>query len=219
MAFSNWGNKLSLDELMGRKSHFSSNLGLSLLATALAFSFLTAAIFKMKGVWLNVDVLALNSIISRNGIEWLGSWPHPLLKSMDYLVILFELAFLLALPYPKAFIRVCLLAIPFHLLVALFLNIYFLALPLVYMAFFISKYHVLGFKTTHAKKPILYFSVLAFSLCLIVIFYLVKGSSYPLTSPILHHFMSQKLMALLLYPVLFFFGMWVLVTSSKVKKR
>lgn len=138
LAFNNWGNYFSVDELRNRKTKFSSNTGISILAVSLAFIFFTSAYAKIAGHWLNWNTSPLQHILLNKGVldpEFLHQIPDWLYEIAEWGTVAFELAFLILYPLRRVFYLNTYVALFFHFMVALTLGISFLALPIVYFTF------------------------------------------------------------------------------------
>ena len=141
-----WGRSLSLDALQQRVRPTEDGLSRGLLASLLAFGFLTAGLPKLVG-WIDFDLSrhgvlnwVLDTEISNRG-EFLAPFflrvKNPWIwESLDYAAVAFELGAVVALfVSARAFKVWCVAAVLFHFFNYLALNISFtMYLPL-YMAF------------------------------------------------------------------------------------
>lgn len=146
MAFSGWGKVYSIDAARGKKTTVKiEHWTLLLLALFIGFMFFTAGFSKIIGGWLNIDThaalghfykqyfvvgrqdfLADNAIQISSPVFW---------ESMDYLTVLFETSFLLAVFHARsARIYIC-MAVLFHFSLMMILNISFLPNFAAYAAF------------------------------------------------------------------------------------
>lgn len=146
MAFTNWGNHYSVDAVFKRKTYYNSKYTLSIFAMGLAISFAIAGLYKILGHWLETDTQATLSVVLRKGGDWSSHWPTWIFEVSDWLVVLFELGFLLLYPKLKWFGYCCLAAIVFHITVSLSLDIYFIGLPIIYLPFFMMRFSTIRLK-------------------------------------------------------------------------
>jgi hypothetical protein len=146
LAFSGWGDRLSVDSLGGRRARFYTNSPwLLLLAAVTSVMMFTAAIQKVHTGWLEPHTLAswehfVRSYFvlgSKNPVSTiaLGS-PIPWLwKCTDLAVVALETAFLFVFPSRRWFRITCALACIFHFLAAVLMHIVFWSNVLAYAAF------------------------------------------------------------------------------------
>ncbi len=146
MAFSSWGEAYSLDAVSGKRTGRPVECWpLTLLAWMLCFAFLTSGIPKLLGGWLQVsshairyhlvenyyivqrqDFLAPYFINITNDFMW---------ESLDYATIIFEVGFVIAFIHRRLLNVFILVAVLFHYMNLLILNIAFLDNFTTYMAF------------------------------------------------------------------------------------
>ncbi len=149
MAFSGWGERYSLDERRRAQSpHRVSPESVSrwpvpVMAALVAFGFFTAGVPKAVG-WIDLDLTtsgvrgwALRGLyLNERDALLLPSFAHldaPLLwEFLDYLGVVFELAFLVLLPRPRRFRRWLAVACLFHAMNIFLLNISYVTLLPVY---------------------------------------------------------------------------------------
>lgn len=144
MAFSGWGNAFSLDAAQNRKSEENA-WAISLMALLLGFAMFTASVPKIMGGWLSLNSLATKSHLIFNHFYWQRS---PLLldealkiksdffwEIQDYLTIIFEFGFLIAIINPLAFRVFVIAAVIFHISVFLTFDITFVTNLLTYLLF------------------------------------------------------------------------------------
>lgn len=146
LAFSGWGDRLSLDSLRDRRARFYTNSPwLLLLAVVTSVMMFTAAIQKAHTGWLEPYTQAswehfvrsyfvlgsknpVSAIALASPIPWL--W-----KCIDFAVVALETAFLLAFPSRRWFRITCSLACIFHFSAAVLMHIVFWSNVLAYAAF------------------------------------------------------------------------------------
>ena len=145
MAFSGWGGVYSIDAIRADKSiSHAQSWTLTLLALILGFMMFTAGLPKILGGWLDIhshaaqghffkqyfvrgrqDLLA-SQALNINATIW---------ECMDYLTVLFETSFLLAIFHTRSTrIYIC-FAVLFHFSLMMILNISFLPNFVAYAAF------------------------------------------------------------------------------------
>lgn len=145
MAFSNWGGAYSIDANLSGKRPIANGWTLTLLALFIGFMMFTAGFPKILGGWLNGDTFAtrghlLNQYFVRGRTELLSEYmvnmDLPLIWGiLDWMTVLFETGFLIAVlraGWTRLF--VC-FAILFHFSTMLTLNIAFLVNFPAYAAF------------------------------------------------------------------------------------
>jgi len=145
MASSNWGAYCSLDSLKRRKRSKVQAWPLALLALVIGFTMFTAAVPKVIGGWLDADTQAVRAIIIEKtyGEIRTGLFSNLLLnidsnvfwEILDYVTIIFEAGFLLAIFNPSIFRFFLANAVIFHTAILLVLNIRFVSNVMVYAAF------------------------------------------------------------------------------------
>ncbi|RDC66026.1 hypothetical protein [Adhaeribacter pallidiroseus] len=144
MAFSGWGNAYSVDAAVNKKSEVNA-WAISLMALLLGFAMFTASLPKIMEGWLSFDSQASRSHLLFNYLYWER---RPLLleavlqvKSLvfwelfDYLTVIFEFGFLLAILNPTIFRLFVIAAVIFHISVFLTFGILFTSNLLTYLIF------------------------------------------------------------------------------------
>lgn len=144
MAFSGWGNAYSIDAYLNKKSEVNA-WAISLMALLLGFAMFTASLPKIMEGWLSFDSQASRSHLLFNYLYWER---RPLLleavlqvKSVffwelfDYLTVIFEFGFLLAILNPTIFRLFVIAAVIFHISVFLTFGISFTSNLLTYLLF------------------------------------------------------------------------------------
>ena len=148
MAASNWGDAYSVDAVRHpeRSERRAAAWPVALAALVLGFLMLTAVLPKMGSGWLDPSTLAVRSHVvhyhfvapddgllgtlsleSRSALVW---------KSLDYLTVLFELGFAIAIVSPRRLRLFCAAAVVFHFAVFLAFGIDFTANVVAYAIFF-----------------------------------------------------------------------------------
>lgn len=145
MAFAGWGNALSIDKKYREVSSKNRSWCISMLALLLGFAFFTAGFPKIVGGWLNPDSLAVRyyvfqavEIFEREpllGTIMLNYIPNIIWKPLDYLTVLFEIGFLIAVLKESVFKKFVFTAIFFHLIIFLMMGITTSWLYIVYLLF------------------------------------------------------------------------------------
>lgn len=141
MAFSNWGAAWSMDANAGRTGSEVQSWPITFMSLLIGFGFFTAGWAKLSGGWLATDSQAvLAEVILRGEGHWLADSllqiaPDFLWEMLDVLTVLFELAFLPAILWPKRFRLFLGAAIAFHGLNFLLLGIDFSFMFIVYFPF------------------------------------------------------------------------------------
>lgn len=144
LAFSGWGNKFAL--IPDKYNEKESQRAISLLAVIIVFGMFTAGVPKLFR-WINLDMNS-NGFLSwyYRGKYFYGRThllapyvellPTFMVKGFDFVAVLFELSgcFML-LRSPKTWRLWLMMAIVFHIMVALFLNINFLTMLIPYIVF------------------------------------------------------------------------------------
>lgn len=146
LSFSNWGASYSLDSYLGRnKSQAVNNWPVTMLSLLLGFAMFSAGLPKLLGGWLDPttqatrghfftqyyvigDLKLLAPFMSTFTNQWL--W-----EIMDWVAVLFELSFLLAVISPKWFRRIIVMAVIFHCSTFMVFNISFHFQYSVYLLF------------------------------------------------------------------------------------
>lgn len=146
MAFSGWGNYLSIDaKNKNGKQQAVSFWPVALVALSIGFMMFSAGFLKFAGGWLDIDSQAVKGQLFRNySLEEKSNLLTDLLISInsntfwefsDYLIVLFEIAFLPAAFSSKIYRYFIFFAILFHIAVYLSFNISFALNPLMYLLF------------------------------------------------------------------------------------
>lgn len=135
MGLANWGTELSLDKYFRKKNYVIPAWSMTFLATIVGFMLFTSGWVKYTSGWLDTDTQAIHSkvytcyyalgrtdLLAEYFLKFDQKW---LWEIADWVVCIFELAFLPAIFFPRLF-RISLgIAIGFHLLILLALNIDF----------------------------------------------------------------------------------------------
>ncbi len=145
MSFSNWGAVWSIDAAQGRGSSTVHAWPLALMATLIAFSMFTSGYYKLISGWLDTSTHATHSKVFSNVYAWQRGdllapaatrFSFPLFwELLDWLTVIWEMGFMVALFFPKIFRWFVGYAVFFHLGVLLLLNIDFSINLLVYTPF------------------------------------------------------------------------------------
>lgn len=146
MAFSGWGDQLSVDSL--RAAQIAPQLAqwpLRLLAFVIGLCFFEAAAIKVVTGWLSPSTQAVRGHFLENTVlsdapSWfaqlaLGVVNRPLWEVLDWATVLLEAGILLAVPWWRAFRIAISFAALFHLSVFLLMDIRFASNLIVYAAF------------------------------------------------------------------------------------
>jgi hypothetical protein len=147
MAFSNWGSAWSLDAVSG-KTRKPEAWPVALLALMLGFMMFTAGFPKLIGGWLDInthatyghfikhyfvnerqDLLSELFLDISNRVFW---------ESLDWLTLIFEIGFIFAILKAPVLRFWCALAIVFHFMVMMMLNISFISNLPAYSIFLIN---------------------------------------------------------------------------------
>ncbi|WP_101446789.1 hypothetical protein [Pontibacter ramchanderi] len=144
MAFSGWGNTYSIDSLYQRKEDVNP-WAISLMALLLGFAMFTASFPKIYSGWLSFDSHATFPHMVYNDLYWDR---EPLLlqevlqiknivfwEALDYLAVVFEFGFLLAIFWPQVFRFFVFSAVLFHISIFLTFGIVFTNNLLTYLLF------------------------------------------------------------------------------------
>lgn len=150
MAFSGWGNTLSLDSKFKRNkldiSDNESGLSIALLAVMLGFGFFSAGFPKLID-WIDFDlatqgargwVISSFYILERQDflVPFYASVQNPMFwEILDIFAVIFELGFIIAVFKPKLFKIYVSLAVLFHFNNYLMLNISFVNHLIVYLLY------------------------------------------------------------------------------------
>src|SRR5215467_14019680 len=146
LAFSGWGDRLSVDSLAGHRVRFYTNSPwLLLLAVVTSVMMFTAAIQKVPTGWLEPHtqaswghfvssyfVLGSKNPVSAIALGLRIPW---LWKCIDFAVVVLEAAFLLTVASRRWFRITCALACIFHFSAAILMHIAFWSNVLAYAAF------------------------------------------------------------------------------------
>lgn len=146
MAFSNWGDYYSIDSKNLRKSNSKTKYWpISLLVLTIGFAYFTAGLPKLLGGWLSIYTHAVKGILFNyyytNGYQdylapYLVQINNDLFwETFDYIAVIFEITILIAVFLPTIFRFYLILAVIFHLLNYLILNIPFVENLAVYALF------------------------------------------------------------------------------------
>lgn len=148
LAFSSWGDALSLDARQRAQKAPSQVEGWpsALLALLLGLLMLAAAIPKVRYGWLRLDsqavlawVIAFNRVWvdgTRFGDAIVANHAPRIWEAFDWITVFLEASFLFAFLSPRWLRRVCALAVFFHAGILLTLNIFFWENLIAYAAFF-----------------------------------------------------------------------------------
>lgn len=147
LSFSNWGIHYSIDSQLGSSKTADNvqNWPVTMISLLLGFAMFTAGFPKLMGGWLDPttqatrghfftqyyvigDLKLLAPFMSQFANQWL--W-----EIMDWVAVLFELSFLVAVVSPKWFRRVIVVAVIFHTSTFLVFNISFHFQYSVYLVF------------------------------------------------------------------------------------
>lgn len=177
MAFSNWGTRFSWDELRetvkpcltGRQAQnvkFKTAKvirawPIMLMSLLMGFAFFTAGFAKILGGWLGTEGSAVwqyfvqvHYSVGRNAYlsEWVTQINSPIFwESLDWVVVLFEFGFLLAVFRASLFRVFCVLGVFFHLGILLILDISF-AIHLVVFLLFIPWQEIRLFQPSNLSR-------------------------------------------------------------------
>lgn len=146
MSFSGWGTAWSLDAwIKGEQKRKITGWPLTLLSLILGFMMFTAGFTKLIGGWLNPDTQAVlghffNQFFVKGRSDLLAESfllidNRTLWEVLDYLTVLFEMGFLLAVVRPFSTRIFVSFAILFHFSTMMMLNISFLHNFVAYAAF------------------------------------------------------------------------------------
>ena len=143
MAFTNWGAKLSLDSF--NKKETTTTWPITLMSILIGFAFFTSGLAKLLGGWLQTGGSAswqyFHMVRSKIGRDlYLSDFIASINNScfwetLDWLVVCFEIGFLLAVFSAKSFRFFICLAILFHFANLLILNISFGIHLVIFMVF------------------------------------------------------------------------------------
>jgi uncharacterized membrane protein YphA (DoxX/SURF4 family) len=149
MAASNWGDAYSVDSVRSRDRAARTTAEawpVALAALVLGFLMLTAVLPKLTSGWLDPSTLAVRSHVVHYhfvapddgllGALPLGSTSALVWKPLDYLTVLFELGFALAILSPRRLRLFCAAAVVFHFAIFLAFGIDFTGSVVAYSIFF-----------------------------------------------------------------------------------
>jgi hypothetical protein len=148
MAASNWGDAYSVDAVRqaGRAERRAEAWPVALAALVLGFLMLTAVLPKLASGWLDPSTLAVRSHVVHYhfvapddgplGALSLESTSALLWKPLDYLTVLFELGFAIAIVSPRRLRLFCAAAVVFHFAIFLAFGIDFTGSVVAYSIFF-----------------------------------------------------------------------------------
>lgn len=143
MAFSNWGRYYSVDEKLGERRSVRK-WPLTLMSFIVGFGMMTAGLQKLRGGWLNPDFQAIKFQIFKSHLNLREGILTDLFLSiksvffwelMDYLIIIFEIGFLIAIANYKWFRGWVIAALCFHVGVFFILDITFSKNVIAYFLF------------------------------------------------------------------------------------
>lgn len=162
MAFSNWGKYWSVDAALGRASAKTHAWPITLLAMILGYGWFTAGTIKIAGGWLATNASMSHAFFLRNyyrtgrsGLlsDWFIQLESPLIwEVLDWMTIIFETGFLVAVFIPVVFRGFTLMALLFHLMVLLQLNITFSHYQPLYLLFWIPLLRLDGLPAFFAAR-------------------------------------------------------------------
>ncbi|MDX1872743.1 hypothetical protein SBI67_11460 [Mycolicibacterium sp. 120266] len=146
LAFADWGNRYSVDAYRrGGATVPQRQWPLRLLALLIGWGFFTAALTKLLTGWLSWSSQAARGyfvlgFLTEGRTYWLADWlaahdMRAVWELVDWLTVIFEFAFLLAMPWWRAFRTVLAVATTFHLGVLLTMGIDFSSAVVAYGAF------------------------------------------------------------------------------------
>ena len=186
MAFTNWGNHWSVDALRNRKTQYNAPYGLSIFSMGLATAFFIAATRKIRGSWLDFDSQALHYVLNKGSgvfVDWIPIW---LLEAGDWLVVGFELSFLLLYPRARWFTVCALAALFFHISVSLSLHIFFMGMPVVYLVYFIRKMPAVNTSISLGSKAIYVLPTFVVGLAILYLYQLIRSDHTFLDAAVLY---------------------------------
>ena len=165
MAFTNWGNYYSIDSLKLRKKVINPKYAISVFTMGLSTAYLVAGLYKIKGNWLSWSYQSVYSIIIQRQGPIFDFIPIQFFEILDWLIIAFELSFIIFYPIPKYFKYTVIFAMFFHLSVSIFLKIHFLTFPIIYFIYLLSdiKDIKINLKPKRFAKPIIIITLLIFT--------------------------------------------------------
>ena len=147
MAFSGWGNCYSIDETRQRKTDVNSWL-VSFMAFAIGFAMFTASVPKIVRGWLSFKTHVAKLYMEHSTVFYDGIRTKPLLydyiitiksplfwESIDYMTVIFEFGFLIAVLSPLVYRGFIVAALFFHIFVYLTFQISFTENLVVYALF------------------------------------------------------------------------------------
>ncbi|UZD24441.1 HTTM domain-containing protein [Algoriphagus halophytocola] len=135
MGIAGWGSEYSIDKSIRKSTPAVAGWPIFLLASILAFGMFTAGLPKLMGDWLSFDTQAvkyhfISNYFMRDRQDLLAPFflniqSKLIWESLDYLGVLFELGFILLLWNKRLFSWYIIIAIIFHIMNLLMLNIKF----------------------------------------------------------------------------------------------
>jgi hypothetical protein len=147
MAFSNWGSAWSLDAVSG-KTRKPEAWPVALLALMLGFMMFTAGFPKLIGGWLDINTHATYGHFIKHYFVnerqdllselFLDISSRVFWESLDWFTLIFEIGFIFAILKAPVLRFWCALAIMFHFMVMMMLNISFISNLPVYSLFLIN---------------------------------------------------------------------------------
>jgi hypothetical protein len=147
LAFTNWGDRFSIDSLLGARpvSRPTPQWPMRFFALLIGLSFFEAAAVKAATGWLELSSQAvrghfLEDFVARPHDTFLTAWAFtydvaPVWEMLDWVTVVLEFAILLTVPWWRAFRIALACATFFHLGVLLTMNIPFAANLVAYGAF------------------------------------------------------------------------------------
>lgn len=136
LSFSNWGSSFSIDAYTGRTQNTSTQYWpITMMSLFLGFGMFTAGLPKLLGGWLDPATQATRGhfftqyyvigdlkLLAPYMAHFTNKW---IWEMMDWVAVLFELSFLVAIINPKWVRRILVVAIIFHTSTFMVLNISF----------------------------------------------------------------------------------------------
>ncbi len=152
MSFSNWGAAYSIDAKKGLANKEVASWPITWMSIILGFAMFTAGYPKMMGGWMMLDSLAVkNYLLSQyfvhENTQLLASFfvniESPIVwEFFDWAPIIFEIGFLAAIIRPSIFRAFTIIALTFHLMNMLILNIGFEMFAILYLLFWAPLFSV-----------------------------------------------------------------------------
>ena len=188
LSFSGWGQHYSLDcKIFSQKKPKEQYWTLSLVSMALGFGFFTAGLIKLVSGWLSFSDSMLRAFYLRNFyVQQKQDYLAPIFEKFDFFAfwelgdwftILFEIGFLPVIFYPILFRFFTGLAVFFHGLILLMMNIAFAHYLAIYLAFwipllsdnFVKKWSDVYSKWTDQRNHSIFFYAVLLILYLLVL--------------------------------------------------